>query len=64
VERRVGDFSITRTLIVVDGEEGGEEVNIRFSGELRSKLVFDSPKSLHTLIYGSEIFRVEVKIKK
>jgi hypothetical protein len=47
-------------LVVVDGKEGKE-----YNGFLRgSKLVFDSPNSLHTLAFRiPEIFRVKVKIK-
>jgi len=46
--------------VVIDGEEGKE-----YDGFLLgSKLVFDSPKSFHTLaIRGIEIFRVEVQIE-
>ena len=46
--------------VVVDGKEGKE-----YDGFLRgSKLVFDSPKSFHTLARrGDEIFRVEVEIE-
>jgi len=47
-------------LVVVDGKEGKE-----YDGFLRgSKLVFDSPKSFHTLEWrGIEFFRVEVEIE-
>ncbi len=48
-------------MVVVDGEEGKE-----YDGFLRgSKLVFDSPKLLHTLtLRGAEFFYVEVEIRE
>ena len=49
-----------KQFVVVDGKEGKE-----YDGFLLgSKLVFDSPKSFHTLARrGIEIFRVEVEIE-
>jgi hypothetical protein len=49
-----------KKFVVVDGQEG-KEYDDFLSG---SKLVFDSPKSFHTLARrGNEIFRVEVEIE-
>jgi hypothetical protein len=51
-----------KQFVVVDGKEGKEYDG--FLLELESKLVFDSPKSFHTLAgRGIEIFRVEVQIE-
>jgi len=58
--RKALPYSVQKWFVVVDGKEGKE-----YDGFLRgSELVFDSPKSFHTLAFrGIEIFRVEVQIE-